>query len=125
MGCTNSKIPIGIECPKGYDKTKFKTLLMLYDKIDRDGNQAVDINEISEISNLHIKNRLLLLEIELSNEKKKHANRLLNINETKNYLSGLSQKQKNEMFCKAVTGENEPRKISWDDFFNYMKEFNW
>ena len=122
MGCTNSKIPIGIECPRGYDKRKFNTLLMLYDKIDRDGNQAVDINEISEISNLHIKNRLLLLEMEVDNEKKKYDNRLLNIKSTKNLLLGLSQKEKNEMFCKAVTGKDRPSKIGWDDFFNYMKD---
>tara|TARA_B000000557_G_C20693993_1_gene408638 strand:+ start:330 stop:731 length:402 start_codon:yes stop_codon:yes gene_type:complete len=120
--CGSKQVEVGLCCPEGYNKEKFKVLLKLYDKIDKDGDQAVDIREISEISNLHIENRLLLLDIEKENAKKKYDYKILCIDDTKNRLKKLTQIEKNRMFCRAVTGSENPEKIGWDDFFNYMKD---
>ena len=49
-------------CPKDYDESKFKKILLLYDKLDKNGDNTVDENELSAISQLHVKNELNKLE---------------------------------------------------------------
>ena len=46
------------ECPEGYDNYKFKMILQLYDKLDSDGDNVVDISELKNIADLHIKNKI-------------------------------------------------------------------
>ena len=48
-------------CPKDYDNEKFKTILELFDKLDKNGDRVVESNELKEIANLHVKNRIRLL----------------------------------------------------------------
>ena len=60
-------------CPKDYEEEKFNKILMLYDKLDKNGDHTVDENELSAISQLHVKNQLNMLENmknPLINEKK-------------------------------------------------------
>ena len=49
-------------CPKDYDESKFKKILLLYDKLDKNGDHTVDESELSTISRLHVKNELNKLE---------------------------------------------------------------
>ena len=48
-------------CPKDYDKDKFAIILKLFDKLDENGDRVVETSELKEISELHVKNRLRLL----------------------------------------------------------------
>lgn len=45
-------------CPKNFDPEKFKMILQLYDKLDSDGDNVIDIKELRNIADLHIKNRI-------------------------------------------------------------------
>ena len=49
-------------CPKDYDEENFKKILMLYDKLDNNGDHTVDESELGGISELHVKNQLIKLE---------------------------------------------------------------
>ena len=49
-------------CPKDYDEGNFKKILMLYDKLDNNGDHTVDESELGSISELHVKNQLVKLE---------------------------------------------------------------
>jgi hypothetical protein len=49
-------------CPKDYDEKNFKKILMLYDKLDKNGDHTVDESELGGISELHVKNQLVKLE---------------------------------------------------------------
>ena len=62
-------------CPNDYDKDKFKMILRLYDKLDNDGDNVIDVNELKNIAELHIKNNITRNRNELKqNEKYKTTN---------------------------------------------------
>lgn len=83
-------------CPNGYDQEKFKMILGLYDKLDNNGDNIVDVNELKNIAELHIKNKITknnnalqenekdkknnleLLETELANKKERILKELQN-----------------------------------------------
>lgn len=46
-----------IKCPKNYDKEKFQKILMLYDKLDTNGNMVMDQEEFYVLANHHVKNQ--------------------------------------------------------------------
>ena len=48
-------------CPKDYDKDKFAMILKLFDTLDQNGDRVVETSELKEISELHVKNRVRLL----------------------------------------------------------------
>lgn len=50
-----------IKCPKNYDKEKFQKILMLYDKLDTNGNMVMDQEEFYVLANHHIKNKKELI----------------------------------------------------------------
>ena len=52
------------ECPEGYDNYKFKMILQLYDKLDSDGDNVVDISELKNIADLHIKNKITVRKLD-------------------------------------------------------------
>jgi hypothetical protein len=58
MGSGSSKLT----CPRDYDEDKFTKILMLYDKLDKNGDHTVDETELGGISDLHVKNQLIKLE---------------------------------------------------------------
>ena len=58
MGSGSSQL----KCPKDYDDEKFKKILALYDKLDKNGDHTVDESELSAISELHVTNQLRRLE---------------------------------------------------------------
>lgn len=62
-------------CPKDYDPKKFKMILSLYDKLDSDGDNVIDIAELKNIAELHIKNNITQNKKELQqNENYKNKN---------------------------------------------------
>lgn len=50
-----------IKCPKNYDKEKFQKILMLYDKLDTNGNMVMEQEEFYVLANHHIKNKKELI----------------------------------------------------------------
>ena len=50
-----------LQCPKDYNENDFKMILKLFDKLDNNGDRVVETNELKEISELHVKNRIRLL----------------------------------------------------------------
>ena len=57
MGSQPSKVPV-LECPKKFDKKKFKKICTLFDKLDKDSNFGVSTNEIEDIAKLHVENSI-------------------------------------------------------------------
>ena len=62
--------PGEIKCPKNYDKEKFQKILMLYDKLDTNGNMVMEQEEFYVLANHHIKNKKELI----LQEKSKNTN---------------------------------------------------
>ena len=58
MGSASSQL----KCPKDYDEDKFQKILKLYDRLDSNGDHSVDVEELKNIANLHVKNELTKLE---------------------------------------------------------------
>ena len=54
MGSGSSQL----KCPNDYDEEKFKKILIVYDKLDKNGDHSVDESELSAISELHVTNQL-------------------------------------------------------------------
>ena len=50
-----------LQCPKDYEKDKFDMILKLFDKLDQNGDRVVETKELKEITELHVKNRIRLL----------------------------------------------------------------
>ena len=62
-------------CPKNYETEKFKMILSLYDKLDKDGDNVIDVSELKEIATLHINNNITKNKTELrQNENYKNKN---------------------------------------------------
>ena len=57
-----------LECPKDYDEEKFSQILRLYDRLDKNGDHVVEQDELKEIAELHISNRIMLLNKEKKGE---------------------------------------------------------
>lgn len=77
-------------CPKDYDPNKFKIILKLFDKLDENGDRVVETSELKEISELHVKNKIRLLNESLINCKDTLDSKLLELeNKQKKILSEL------------------------------------
>ena len=55
-------------CPKDYEPEKFAMILKLFDKLDNNGDHVVDLDELKNISNLHVTNRITLCNTEITNQ---------------------------------------------------------
>ena len=61
-GVSSCQVKSGeIKCPKNYDKTKFQKILALYDRLDQNGNMAIEQEEFYVLANHHIKNQRELI----------------------------------------------------------------
>ena len=47
-----------LKCPDNYDNEKFKKILMLYDRLDANGDQVVETDELHQIADLHVRNKI-------------------------------------------------------------------
>jgi hypothetical protein len=56
---SGSSIPT---CPKNFDRRDFAAILRLYDKLDTNGDFVVDSHEITQIAEMHARNKLSALQ---------------------------------------------------------------
>ena len=68
-GITKKETKI-IECPDNYDRKKFEKILKLFNKLDKNKNNILELNEMKLISEKHINNRIKLLENRIESEKR-------------------------------------------------------
>jgi len=47
-----------LKCPNDYDEEKFKKILILYDKLDSNGDHVVETDELHQIADLHVRNKI-------------------------------------------------------------------
>ena len=69
-----------IKCPKNYDKEKFQKILMLYDKLDTNGNMVMEQEEFYVLANHHIKNQKELILREKTKNKNDIQRNILMLN---------------------------------------------
>jgi len=58
MGSGLTKQKKQLVCPVDYDKDKFSQILMLYDKLDANGDHVVETKELEKIAELHVINKI-------------------------------------------------------------------
>ena len=68
-GITKKETKI-IECPDNYDRIKFDKILKLFNKLDKNKNNVLELDEMKLISEKHINNRIKLLENKIESEKR-------------------------------------------------------
>ena len=56
MGSGTSKHQL--KCPDDYDKDNFAKILKLFDKLDSNGDQVVETEELGKIADLHVRNKI-------------------------------------------------------------------
>lgn len=57
-----------LKCPKDYEQAKFAMILKLFDKLDNNGDHVVDLEELKNISHLHVKNRVTICNSQIKQE---------------------------------------------------------
>ena len=69
-GISSCQVKSGeIRCPKNYDKTKFQKILAIYDRLDQNGNMAIEQEEFYVLANHHMKNkRELIVKEQMTND---------------------------------------------------------
>ena len=108
-----------LTCPMGDNKENFNKILKLYDQLDVNGDQSVESTELNKIANLHVKNRIMLIKQDKVEQTRQHNLKMLQMDEQINTFNGMSQKEKNVLFSRTVSGgENN---IEFWKFYNYMK----
>lgn len=74
--CASSKVkptvPV-LQCPEGYEPQKFKQILRLFDRLDSDGDLGVCLEELSDIAELHVQNRIRKIGEQKEHEEKQKA----------------------------------------------------
>lgn len=128
MGSGQSvKVKTKLECPDGYDKEKFKKILLFYDKIDEDGDHVIQTEELSEIANLHIKNKIKMCENQKDDENDKYNNNMSKLElEEKQELEMVKKKyQKNKVDIKsqldARLSNLESKKLNYENMDDKQK----
>ena len=58
MGCRSSKVSTVLECPSDGNPEDFRKICRLFDRLDADSNLGVCIEELRDVANLHVKNRI-------------------------------------------------------------------
>lgn len=69
MGSGASKESRQLVCPELYPEDKFSKVLKLFDRLDEDGDQVVENDELKCIAQLHVKNKINLLNLNLQSNK--------------------------------------------------------
>ena len=68
----SSRVDI-LTCPKGYDSQKFKTICQLFDRLDKDSNMGVCREELGDVAELHVKNRVRFIREHQAHQTKQKA----------------------------------------------------
>ena len=143
MGSGASKSQL--TCPKDYEPEKFQKILKLFDRLDSNGDQVVETDELVKIADLHVRNKIRKYKNdteqkikELHNESKVKVSQIsseliLKIKKAKdkktddikcaeytiNVLSNMSKEEKSKKFKDAVS--DSKGHIEFWKFYEYMK----
>ena len=107
MGSGSSK---QLKCPEGYENEKFKVILQLYDKLDKDGDHVVETDEIKEISKLHISNKIRALQKDIIKEGQILQQTLLEIEFQKTQKIKRAEEEA-KLNTQNENSDNEMRKV--------------
>jgi hypothetical protein len=102
MGSGASKEVGHLVCPESYQEDKFNKILKLFDRLDEDGDQIVENDELKCIAQLHIKNKINLLNLDLQKNK-------------------ITYKSKNELYLEKKKLEIKKLENEWDIRINNYK----
>ena len=105
MGSGASKGSGQLVCPESYPEEKFNKILRLFDRLDEDGDQVVENDELKCIAQLHIKNKINLLNLNLQNNK-------------------VTYESKNQLYLEKKRLAIEKLEREWDDrIANYKTSY--
>lgn len=111
MGSQPTKAPVPIlQCPKNYDKQKFKKIMSLFDKLDKDSNLGVSSAEVSNIAALHVKNAINKMNATIDAKKRSLNVALTSINIDKI----AAEKKLNEEYALKVEHEKLSTSVAID-----------
>ncbi len=107
-------------CPSDCDAQTWQQILLLYDRLDSNGDHTIENSELQAISKLHINNEIKRMEIKMeeaknSNEQKLRFIRASNAQEMHRLREKLAQK------VKRTTDEYDERKVKFDEHIKYLK----
>lgn len=107
-------------CPSDCDAQTWQQILMLYDRLDSNGDHAIENSELQAISKLHINNEIKRMEIKMEEAKNSHEQKLRfirasNAQEMHRLREKLAQK------VKRTNDEYNERKVKFDDHIKYLK----
>ena len=122
MGGGVSKRNIYI-CPNNYDTEKFNIILNLYYKLDKNNNSILEIDEIKELSNLHVRDRISLLERERESEKNNALVEIKSI-KTKQLNKILEIKSTDDKKIRDITNRTNYKLSSIDKKLKTYSEMN-
>lgn len=111
MGSGSSK---QLKCPEGYENEKFKVILQLYDKLDKDGDHVVETDEIKEISKLHISNKIRALQKDIIKEGQILQQTLLEIEFQKTQKIKRAEEEA-KLNTQNENSDNEMRKVQLNE----------
>lgn len=98
MGSGVSRNSDQLVCPSGYSEEKFKKIIKAFDRLDRDGDQAIESEEAATMANLHVKNKIRLLSTHIDERKRGYDLELSRLNnQSKIELEKLELKWKNHI----------------------------
>lgn len=108
MGSGASKGSSQLVCPESYPEEKFNKILKLFDRLDQDGDQVVENDELKCIAELHVKNKIAMLNLSLKNNK-------------------VTFESNNKLYLEKKRLEMEKLEKEWDDRIknyqvNYQRE---
>ena len=93
-----------LQCPEGYDLLKFKQILRLFDRLDTDGDFGVCLEELTDIADLHVENRIRQVLQQRDHERQQKAFELQRITAEE---TSRTEDVKEEMFAKRQCVERE------------------
>ena len=131
-----------LNCPANYDNERFNIIIKLFEKIDKNNNLILEMDEIKKISELHISNKIKFLENESKREnenikneinkilkklndkikelKKSNEHRQKIIKSNLEKYKNMDNESKCRSFLNSVSYDN--KKLDFWRFFTYMKD---
>ncbi len=102
-----------LKCPSNYDKERFNIIIKLFEKIDKNNNLILEMEEIKKISELHISNKIDFLENESKRENKKFEKEITEIKKKLN--DKIEELNKSNEHKQKIIKSNLEKYKSMDD----------
>ena len=82
-----------LNCPKDYNQEKFKKILILYDRLDKNGDHVVETDELHKIADLHVRNKIRKMKEYIDLIENAHQRKLQELeNEASHKISDINSK---------------------------------